>query len=271
MCALVNPIVWPDDDVGTACQRERALALPEALAREVHRGQRRRAGGIDRHAGPTQVEHVRDAIGGDAERHTEIGIGVDQVGIRERDPFVVAARDADEHASGRPGQPLGHETGILQSLPGRFEQEAMLGIDAGRLARGDAEERCVHLVDAFEKGSPRDVRLAWLVRVGVVERAPVPAISRDVADDVPSGAQESPEGIGIVDPRGEAAADADDCDPVGGIRSRPFVHPAVPPAAREWPSGAQRVPCRWRTFRPAAGGMVQSERWNRPVQTDEAT
>ncbi len=52
--------------VDTAGQRQVALAVLQALAGQVDGRQRRRAGGIDRHARPAQVERVGQPVGDDA-------------------------------------------------------------------------------------------------------------------------------------------------------------------------------------------------------------
>ena len=64
--------------IDAAGQRQRAAVLPDALAGQVHRHQRRRAGRIDRRARPAEVEAVRDPVGGDAQRAARVRVDVDR-------------------------------------------------------------------------------------------------------------------------------------------------------------------------------------------------
>ena len=94
-------------DVDAARQREVALAGAQALAGQVHRDQRRRAGGVDRHAGPLQAEGEGEAPGGGVERAAggRVDVGVLAASPARSMLAVVAGGDADEHAGGaaRPG------------------------------------------------------------------------------------------------------------------------------------------------------------------------
>ena len=56
---------------------------------------------------------------------------------------------ADEDGRGAPGEALGDEPGLLQRLPGHLQEQALLRVEAGRLAGGHAEEAGVEGVQGL--------------------------------------------------------------------------------------------------------------------------
>lgn len=70
-----------EQDVHTTCQRAVALVRPDALAGLVNRDEGRRAHGIHRDARPSQVEHIRPAIGQHGQRGRSGGVGGDPVAV----------------------------------------------------------------------------------------------------------------------------------------------------------------------------------------------
>jgi hypothetical protein len=73
---------------------------------------------------------------------------------------------------------------ILQRLPRRFEQQALLRVHSRRFAWRNVEERRVELIDAFYETSPTGMALSWFTRFWIVKRAFVPALGRHFADCV---------------------------------------------------------------------------------------
>jgi hypothetical protein len=96
---------------------------------------------------------------------------------------------------------------VLQGLPGDLEEEPLLRVHDARLARRDPEEALVEAVDLLQPGAEP---------AGVVVEA---ALGRG-GDGVDALAQHPPVALGAVGAAGEAAADADDGDGLGGGRGR---------------------------------------------------
>ncbi len=112
-----------DDEVDPAGQRRLALARADAAYGQVERGEGRRAGGVQGHAGSAQVEGVRDPVGhGRVRRHRGDAVvgGVDQL--------VVVPHHADEHAHGASGERAGRMAGVLQRVPGGHQEQPLLRI-----------------------------------------------------------------------------------------------------------------------------------------------
>ncbi len=132
---------------------------------------------------------------------------------------VVVADDADVHAGAGAGHAAGRQAGVFQGLPGYFQQQAVLGVDAHRFPRRDAEEVGVELVDAVEEPAPAGVHLPGGRRVGVVEVVDVPTVGRDLAQRFRTATEQMPES-GRIAAAGEAAAHAHHGDGFHCARSR---------------------------------------------------
>ena len=94
------------ENVDAAGDGQRTLALTQAAARAVDRDERRRAGGVDRHARALQTERVRDTSGDDAGDRALQVVRPDLVELEDAAPelrVLVRAR-ADEHARRRVAQ-----------------------------------------------------------------------------------------------------------------------------------------------------------------------
>ena len=74
----------------------------------------------------------------------------------------------------------------------------MLGIDANRLARRNAEELGVELGDVPQKPAPARVHLAGHGGIGIVVVVDVPAVGGDFLDGVDAIAKRLPKGLGIL-------------------------------------------------------------------------
>ncbi len=102
--------------------------------------------------------------------------------------------------------------GVLQRIPGAFEQQALLRIDEVRLARRDAETLGLEVDHVVEQPGPARIALAGNTLSRMVVPLDVPAIGGDLADGVAPLLQQFPELSRIVDTAGIAAADADHGD-----------------------------------------------------------
>jgi|GEM_PF-5518592 len=82
---------------------------------------------------------------------------------------------------------------VLQRAPGDLQEQSVLRIHRGGLARGDPEEGRVESVHAVDEGAPSRVRLPGRVRVRVVERIDVPPVAGHLADHIHSVVEQPPE------------------------------------------------------------------------------
>ena len=129
--------------------------------------------------GTPEIEQIGDSVGRDAERIAGAGIGIDPVQIVPLQPAVVVCRDADEYARRRAGEALRHLACVLQGFPSHLQQQTLLRVHAGRLARRDAEEMGIELIYPLQKAAPPRVHLARRRWIRVVERMLIEAIGRD--------------------------------------------------------------------------------------------
>ncbi len=163
----------------------------------MDRHQRRGAGGIDRHARPPQIEEVGDAIGRDAVRHAAAGVGVNPLRVALGPAGVVPGADPNEDPRPAAGEAFLGDPGILQRLPGHLQQEPLLRIHAGRLARGDAKEVRIKLVHLLQEAPPPGHHLPRGAGIGIIERFHIPPVRRDLGDRIHPVAEQLPVTGGI--------------------------------------------------------------------------
>ena len=89
--------------------------------------------------------------------------------------------------------------GVLQRLPGELQQQALLRVHAGRLARRDAEELGVEAIDVVDEAAFERVHPPGRIGVGVEPGIAVPALGRYRTDRVAPGEQQILEGSRIDD------------------------------------------------------------------------
>src|SRR5262249_46707929 len=154
--------------VDAAQQDEVRLPLPETLTGEVGCHQRGRAGGVHRQAGPAEVKEVGNAVGGDAQSAADAGVGVYRMQVFELQVAIFVIRDADENPSLAASELRGYQAGVLDGLPGQFEEQAVLRADARSLTGRNAEEVSVEAVDALKKAAGARAALPGQAGIGVV-------------------------------------------------------------------------------------------------------
>ena len=94
------------------------------------------------------------------------------------DHLVVVVRNANEHAEVGAFFKIEHQSGVLDRLPCRLEEQPMLRIDVGRFARRDAEKLRIKLVDAIEEAAALGDRFSGNSRLGIIKAFHVPPIRR---------------------------------------------------------------------------------------------
>ncbi len=199
------------DHVDAAGEGQSAPPAAQALAREIDGHQRRGTRGVHGERRTLQAEHVRKPTGGHAARRTgaEVSIDLHEMGGGILG-CVVSMRHADENSRRTAEQSLRSDAGVLERLPAHLQQQPLLGVHAGGLARGDAEELGIELVDFFEEAAVARVHFAGSVGVGVIERGKVPALGRHLGNRVLPVPHELPERLRVVDGAGKTTGHADD-------------------------------------------------------------
>ena len=89
--------------------------------------------------------------------------------------LIVESETTDEYADFGAGHTVRGYSAILQSLPRRPQQETLLRIEQVRLARRDAEELSVELIDLAEEPASTGNHLPDFRRVWIVLICGVPA------------------------------------------------------------------------------------------------
>ena len=158
-------------DGDAAGNRHVALHGEQAGRRLMHGDERGRAGGLDRHRRPLQIQQIGQprrqeilVITGMAQKeHADFRdkVGIGQQVERKIGLHAGAGKDADP-----PIETFGHMAGILQRLPGAFKEMAVLRIEDGGFARRKAEKA---RIETFHIG--KVIRRAHIVRVGQLCRA----------------------------------------------------------------------------------------------------
>ena len=110
-------------------------------------------------------------------------------------------------------QTSGVDPRVLERLPRSFQEQALLRVHRQRLVVAEPEEAAVEVGDVGEEAAVAGVGLAGLVGVGVVDALDFPAaVLGELGDRVLAAGDQAPELVGVGDPTGKAAGDADDRD-----------------------------------------------------------
>ncbi len=159
---------------------------------------------------------------GKAARGSGSGIRVDMIHVTgvELQLAVIVLADADEHAGRGALQTIRHHAGMFHRLPTHLQQQALLGIEAGRLPRRYPEKLGIKLVHAGQKRAMSDNHLSGGIGIRVVVRVHVPAIGRNLREGLPALPEHLPEEIRILRPARKSAPHPDDGNRrgVGGER-----------------------------------------------------
>ncbi len=220
-----------------------ALARSQALAGQVERRERRRAGRVDRDARSLEAEGERDAARRGVQRASGGGIEIGVFGTLVDDLGAVVARsDAHEDARRAAGEAVRGDRRALERFPRRFEEEALLRVHRRGLAGRDAEELRLEAIHLREEAAPLARHLAYRRGIRIVVLFMVPAVPRDLGDGVDAIAKQAPEALQVFDLSREPAARAHDGE--GRVRSLLDVsEPAFEPLDRRQ-GFAEQVPLR---------------------------
>ena len=125
---------------------------------------------------------------------------------------VVGRAEADKDPRRMSRQRIRRLPGLLQGFPDHFQQQPLLRIHAGRLARCDPEESGVEFVHPLQKAAETGGDLPRCVRVRIVILVDVPARDRHFGNRVTTLDQQRPEIVERRDPAGQPQSRADDGD-----------------------------------------------------------
>ena len=149
--------------------RQRTFTRADRLAGLMKRYQRRRTGRIQGHAGAPQIEHVRDAVRGNARGVSGRHLGIDRAKIVGEPVSIVRARDADEHAT-RAALDAGRlDAAVLKCLPAHFQQQALLRIHLRGFTRRDAEESRIKRGHIANRPGGKRITGAGMILAGMAE------------------------------------------------------------------------------------------------------
>ena len=126
--------------------------------------QRGGTGRIDDDRGAGKTKGVGKTTGRGA--HNGADIGMKKIGGRDETWFhaqlgIVGLTEANKDPGVAVKERLGHNLGRLQRFPADFQQEALLWIDKGCLARGDAKELGIKMINLGQKAA-KDLRRAQI-------------------------------------------------------------------------------------------------------------
>ncbi len=106
---------------------------------------------------------------------------------------------------------------VLERFPGHFEQEPLLRVHAGCLARRDPEELRVEQIHAIEESAEPRGHPPGRLGIGREVGVRVPSIGGYFTDGVAAVAQKRPERLGAVRVTREPASHPDDGDRLGAF------------------------------------------------------
>ncbi len=217
-------------EVDPADDRRGAAPGAQRLARLVQRDERGGARGVDRHAGPAQVEDARDPVGGQREGAAAHGVRSHLFEAGHLQSAVGHVRDPDEHRRVRTGQPRRVDGRVVERLRRQLQHQPLLRVQARGLARGHAEVRRVEAGDVGEVAAGERVTPAGALGVRVPEPCRVEApLRRPRADHGAAVGQHLPQPLRVDDAAGQPARRPDNGDRVVRYRSRcPGMHHGTP-------------------------------------------
>ncbi len=194
---------------------EGALAATQALGGDVQCHQGRRARGVDGHRRADEAEAVGDPPGEDAVG----GAGDDEsVAVTGADRGRAVAGGRRAHVHPGPALPLGTrvDPGAFEHLPGRLQQQALLGVHHHRLAWRDPEDGRIEEVGVVQETPVRGDVLA------AEPRLPAPA-GRVGGDRVGAVQDQPPQVLRGLGSPGIPATHPDHGDGLGPRRPEPLV------------------------------------------------
>src|SRR5690606_11688770 len=138
--------------------------------------------------------------------------------VRVLEMLVVVVVAREEHARRAVAQRVDRDARILDGLARDLERDPLLRIHPLGLTRRYVEVRGVKAADVLEEASPFRGDTAGRRGIRTVPRLAVPAIGRDLGDQVAPLEECLPQRLRVVDSAGEAQAHPDDRDGLGNAQ-----------------------------------------------------
>ncbi|RPK61931.1 hypothetical protein EES44_18325 [Streptomyces sp. ADI96-15] len=175
-----------------------------------------RARGVDGEGGSLKTEGVGDAAGQDAAGVASGDVSGGLLGDVGADGEVVAAVGAGEHGRAGAVQCGRVDARLFERLPGGLQEQPLLRVHRQRLTRRDPEELRVEVARVVQESALLGGRRAGLLTgAGALQGVEIPApVVGERGDGVAPVAEQLPQLLRGADASGEAAAHADDGDPV---------------------------------------------------------
>ncbi len=214
------------EDAHPGGQGQGAVALAQRLAREVQGDEGGGTRGVDGDRRALQPQGVRDPTGHHAAGAAGDGVALVLDGVHEQGA-VAGGQAADENSGAAAAQRQRVDPGPFDRLPGRLQEQSLLGVHREGLARRDPEQGGVEVTGVVEERAVPRVGLARLVGVGIVEVVEIPAtVGGQSTDGVHLVGDELPQLLGRVGAAGQTTRHADD-----GQRLAPLVLGLAQPVA----------------------------------------
>ena len=109
---------------------------------------------------------------------------------------------------------------VFDGLPGQFEQQALLRIEPGCLARRNSEKAGVELVDSRQHTCLEGDAAPGFGALEVLQFGGGPALRRDLGDEVPTAFERVPQAGLVGQIAGETESHADDGDGIAVLDAR---------------------------------------------------
>ncbi len=146
--------------------------------------QRRRAGGIHRHGRTVQVVDIRQTVGGDTHGIAGHHMGCQAGQIVQTAHAVIQAGNTNINRTVTTGHAGGQDARILHGFPGQLQQQALLGVQPGGFARGNAKKVRIELVNARQDTGRKSNATTRLGPFIVLQLGRRPAVRGDFRNQV---------------------------------------------------------------------------------------
>nr|BFE69900.1 hypothetical protein GCM10020092_032010 [Actinoplanes digitatis] len=191
-----------DITVTAGGQGQVTLPRPQRLRGQVQRDKRGRTRRVHGHRRALKTQHVGDPARDDAGGQAGAGVTLDVLPRVHHQLRVVLPARAGEDAGLAAAQAGRGDAGVLERLPARLEQQALLRVHGQGLARRDAEEAGVEVGHPLQETAVAGGAAAAPAVATVAQRRQVPAAVRgEPGDPVAAAGDQVPQLVR----RGDAA------------------------------------------------------------------
>src|SRR5258708_39109619 len=106
---------------------------------------------------------------------------------------MIETRDSDKHSCGASVHLFHRKVGVLERFPCHFQQQSLLRIETGGLARRNAKEERVKAIDLTQKATVTSRHFSRHCRVGIVVFVSIPSVNGYLRDRTLPPVQQLPE------------------------------------------------------------------------------